>query len=51
MEMLAEDQPVSAGATPAASAVTGANTIWLMATVVFASSVQTAPQAPTGRLG
>jgi hypothetical protein len=48
MEMLAEDQAVSTGATPAASAQTGASTIWLMATVVFASSVQSAPQAPTG---
>jgi Fibronectin type III domain len=48
MELLAEDQPVSAGATPAASARTGASTIWLMATVVFASGVQSAPQPPTG---
>jgi hypothetical protein len=48
MEMLAEDQPVPAGATPAASAQTGAHTIWLMATVVFASATQTAPQSPTG---
>ena len=48
MEMLAEDQAVSSGATPAASAQTGAQTVWLMATVVFASSVQSVPQAPTG---
>ena len=48
MEMLAEDQPVSLGATPAASAQTGAHTIWLMATVVFVSSTQSAPQSPTG---
>ena len=47
MEMLAEDQPVALGSTPAASATTGANTIWLMATVVFESSVQATPQAPT----
>ncbi len=47
MEMLAEDQPVAQGSTPAASAVTGANTVWLMATVVFESSNQTTPQAPT----
>lgn len=46
VEVLAEDQPESAGATPAASVKTGANTIWLMATVVFASAVQTAPIAP-----
>jgi Domain of unknown function (DUF1929)/Fibronectin type III domain/Kelch motif len=48
MEMLAEDQPVSLGATPAASAQTGAHTSWLMATVVFASSAQSAPEPPTG---
>ncbi len=47
MEMLAEDQPAALGSTPAASAVTGANTVWLMATVVFESSVQLSPQAPT----
>jgi hypothetical protein len=48
VEMLAEDQPVSQGATPAAGAQTGANTIWLMATVVFASSTASAPGAPAG---
>ena len=48
IEMLAEDQALSAaGATPAASVQTGAKTDWLMATVVFASSVRTAPGAPT----
>ncbi len=47
MEMLAEDQPAVLGSTPAAGAVTGANTVWLMATVVFESSVQMTPQAPT----
>jgi galactose oxidase-like protein/fibronectin type III domain protein/kelch motif-containing protein len=47
VEMLAEDQPVSAAATPAASVGTGANTIWLMATVVFSSGTQSAPGAPT----
>ena len=48
IEMLAEDQTLAAaGATPAASAQTGAKTDWLMATVVFASSAQTAPGAPT----
>ena len=37
MEMLAEDQSLpAAGATPAASVQTGAKTVWLMATVVFA---------------
>ncbi|MDX6393162.1 MAG: hypothetical protein QOJ73_4225 [Streptosporangiaceae bacterium] len=48
IEMLAEDQPVTLGATPAASAQTGAHAIWLMATVVFASSTQSAPESPTG---
>ena len=51
MEILAEDQVVAAGATPAASASTGANTIWEMATVVFKAGSQappTAPAAPTG---
>jgi Galactose oxidase-like, Early set domain/Fibronectin type III domain/Glyoxal oxidase N-terminus len=52
MELLTEDQTLSAaGAAPNASAATGANTIWLMATVVFASansSTATVPAAPTG---
>ena len=49
MEMLAEDQPLpTAGATPAASAQTGAKTVWLMATVVFESSTQSPPGAPMG---
>ncbi len=46
VELLAEDQPESAGATSAGAVRTGANTIWLMATVVFASAVQTAPVTP-----
>ncbi len=52
IELLTEDQAVpSAGATPAASAGTGANTPWLMSTVVFQAAQQgapTAPNAPTG---
>ena len=51
MELLAEDQVVGAGATPAASVGTGARTVWEMATVVFKSGSQappTAPGAPTG---
>ena len=51
MEMLAEDEPAALGSTPAASVVTGANTVWLMATVVFESSDQTSPQAPTNVAG
>ena len=44
MELLAEDQIVSAGATPNASVTTGANTYWLMSTVVLknATAGQTA---------
>ena len=51
MELLAEDQVVTAGATPAASVSTGARTVWEMATVVFKAGSQappTTPGAPTG---
>jgi titin len=51
MEILAEDQAAGAGATPAAAAGAGANTIWEMATVVFKAGSQappTAPAAPSG---
>jgi hypothetical protein len=50
MELLAEDQVVGAGATPAATVTTGANTVWEMATVVFApgkTATQTAMLEPT----
>ncbi len=59
MELLAEDQIVSAGATPNASVTTGANTYWLMSTVVLknATAGQTAQigqallsQGPTSRI-
>jgi Domain of unknown function (DUF1929)/Fibronectin type III domain len=44
MEFLAEDQVVSAaGATPDASAGTGASTVWLMATVVLEGSSSDPP--------
>jgi hypothetical protein len=46
MEILAEDQVVGAGATPSASAGTGAKTTWEMATVVFKSAAQAPPSAP-----
>jgi titin len=46
MELLAEDQVVGAGATPAASTGTGAKTIWEMATVVFKAGSQAPPTAP-----
>jgi hypothetical protein len=49
--MLVEDQAVAQGATPAATAGTGARTTWLMATLVLASGPQgppTVPGAPTG---
>jgi hypothetical protein len=51
MDLLAEDQLVAAGATPNAGAATGANTLWLMSTVVFTTAsgtTPTAPAAPTG---
>lgn len=51
MDLLAEDQPVSAGDRPNASAGTGASTTWLMGTVVFRPGTApppTAPGAPTG---
>jgi hypothetical protein len=51
MDLLAEDQPVSAGGRPNAAAGTGASTVWLMGTVVFRSGTAappTAPGAPTG---
>ena len=46
MELLTEDQVVSAGATPSASAGTGAKTIWELATVVFKSGSQAPPTVP-----
>jgi hypothetical protein len=51
VEFIAEDQVVAAGATPNATVSTGANTTWLMATIVFkagAAGPPTAPSAPTG---
>ncbi len=51
MEFLAEDRVVGAGAAPNATASTGANTAWLMATVVFkaeAAGPPSVPAAPTG---
>ncbi|HEX3975509.1 MAG TPA: fibronectin type III domain-containing protein [Solirubrobacteraceae bacterium] len=52
MELLSEDEALpTAGATANASAGTGANTVWLMSTVVFAAANQssnaTVPGAPT----
>lgn len=46
MDLLVEDQVVSAGATPNAGAATSANTIWLMSTVVFTSAAGTTPIKP-----
>ena len=48
MELLAEDQVVGAGATPSASAGTGAKTIWEMATVVFKAGSQAPPYRAGG---
>jgi hypothetical protein len=44
MELLAEDQVVPLGATPNASVTTGANTDWLVSTVVLKNA--TASQTP-----
>ena len=46
MELLAEDQAVGQGATPAATAGTGPSTVWLMATLVLVPASQGAPTAP-----
>jgi hypothetical protein len=45
MELLAEDQIVSAGATPNASVNTGASTYWLMATVVLKAAAPPSGQS------
>jgi len=46
MDLLVEDQVVSAGATPNAGAATSGNTNWLMSTVVFTSAAGTTPIRP-----
>ena len=49
MQSLVEDQPVSTGNTPAATAGTGPNTYWQMATIVFQAGQTgpaTVPSAP-----
>jgi len=47
MELLSEDQTLaSAGATPNASVGTGANTTWLMSTVVLRAAAPSSPTAP-----
>ena len=51
MELLAEDQVAGAGATPAASAGTGARTAWEMATVVFKTGAQAPPTVPGAPAG
>jgi hypothetical protein len=35
MDMLVQDHPTGAGSTPGARTTTGANTVWVMATIVF----------------
>ena len=49
--MLVEDQAVGQGATPAATAATGANTTWLMATLVLAPASQGPPMVPGAPTG
>ena len=46
MEVLTEDQVVPSGATPSASARTGQNTVWLMATAVLKSGAPVVPTVP-----
>ena len=49
MELLSEDQPLpNSGATANASVGTGASTVWLMSTVVFAAANQSAPPTVPG---
>ncbi|HEX6403789.1 MAG TPA: fibronectin type III domain-containing protein [Pseudonocardiaceae bacterium] len=51
MELLVEDQVVGQGTTPAATAGTGPNTVWLMAALVLVPAspgAPTAPGAPSG---
>jgi hypothetical protein len=47
MQLMTEDQPVSANTAPAATVATGPNTIWLAATLIFQSSVSQVPNPPT----
>jgi len=51
MELLVEDQVVGQGATPAATAGTGAGTVWLMAAVVLVPASAGAPAAPAAPSG
>ena len=49
--LFVEDRILSSGATPNATATTGSDTVWLMATLALkstAGSAPTAPAAPTG---
>ena len=46
MQLFVEDLVTGAGTTPNALVNTGANTTWLMATVVFKTGVATPPAAP-----
>ena len=51
LSLVVEDRILSSGATPNATVRTGANTVWLMATLALksaAGSAPTAPAAPTG---
>jgi hypothetical protein len=51
VEFVAEDKVVGAGTTPNATVSTGANTTWLMATIVLKSGVATPPTAPAAPTG
>ena len=50
IELLAEDQGVGSGATPNATAGTGAKTVWLMATIVLKSGTAPPLGAAASRL-
>ncbi|SDI95241.1 Glyoxal oxidase N-terminus [Frankineae bacterium MT45] len=47
MQLLAQDQYVASGASANSTSTTGANTVWLAATLVFKSAVSTPPTAPS----
>jgi hypothetical protein len=47
IQLVAEDQPVATGATPAAKFGAGPNAIWLAATLIFQSALPQPPNPPT----
>ncbi len=51
MDLLGEDQLVSAAATPAATVAAGTDTVWLMTTVVFKAGTVAPPSVPAAPTG